>query len=50
MDLLLGRWAKDNLAALTDAQMDEFDQILSLETPDILKIMLGQNNMPEVGV
>eukprot|EP00455_Lapot_gusevi_P008353 TRINITY_DN1362_c0_g1_i2.p1 TRINITY_DN1362_c0_g1~~TRINITY_DN1362_c0_g1_i2.p1 ORF type:complete len:157 (-),score=44.96 TRINITY_DN1362_c0_g1_i2:139-549(-) len=47
LDILLGKWAERHMHKLTEAQLQEFDQILDLETPELLKYIDGRLEIPE---
>lgn len=42
VDLLLGSWATENVPTLSDAQLDEYERILNLETIDIFNLISGR--------
>jgi succinate dehydrogenase flavin-adding protein (antitoxin of CptAB toxin-antitoxin module) len=42
LDIIMGTWAKKHLPACSDAELDQFAVILKLETPDVLKMVIGQ--------
>ncbi|KAA9368982.1 succinate dehydrogenase assembly factor 2 [Ochrobactrum sp. Sa2BUA5] len=47
MDLILGQYADQYLAGFTDAQLDEFEQILEVLDRDLLKWVTGESPTPE---
>ncbi len=47
VDLLLGKWAAENVPTMTDAQLAEYESILNRDTIDIFKIVSGQTSLPE---
>ena len=46
MDILLGRFADAELARLTEAEMDEFEQILEAIDRDLLAWLTGEAQLP----
>ncbi|QTK78377.1 succinate dehydrogenase assembly factor 2 [Agrobacterium tumefaciens] len=47
MDLVLGQFAEDNIALLTDDQLDELEVIMSEEDNDLVKMVTGALAIPE---
>jgi len=47
MDLILGQYADRYLPAFTDAEVDEFEQILEVLDRDLLKWVTGESPTPE---
>jgi antitoxin CptB len=43
LDLLMGSWAKKHLPTLDEAGLTEFDKLLTMETPSLLKMLLNQS-------
>ena len=35
LDVLIGKYAEENVPKLTDEELDEFEHILTLENPDL---------------
>ena len=46
MDVILGPWAADNLAALDAADLDRFEAILGQNDQDLLRWVTGQAEAP----
>ncbi|CAN0084847.1 unnamed protein product, partial [Ectocarpus sp. 4 AP-2014] len=46
VDLLLGTWAERNVAGLSAADMDSYEDILNLETVDIFNFITGNADPP----
>ncbi|CAN0483943.1 unnamed protein product [Ectocarpus sp. 12 AP-2014] len=46
VDLLLGTWAERNVAGLSAADMDSYEDILNLETVDIFSFITGNADPP----
>ena len=47
MDMILTAWAKANLAALSDAQLDTYDALLNENDQDLYQWVTGQVVPPE---
>lgn len=47
MDLILGQYADQYLPGFTDAELDEFDQIIEVLDRDLLKWVTGESPTPE---
>ena len=45
VDLLLGTWAEENVASLTDEEAAQYEAILNLETIDIYNILVKPSNV-----
>ena len=46
MDLILGQYADAYIVSFTDAQLDEFEQILEVLDRDLLKWVTGESTIP----
>lgn len=46
MDLLLGRFADAQLAELTDAELEEYERLLTLPDPQLYAWMSGNETAP----
>lgn len=46
VDLLLGKWAVQNVMQMSDAELGEYEAILDLETNDLLNILTGKVKPP----
>jgi antitoxin CptB len=46
MDILLGGYAKDHLAGLDDAQLDELELLMDVSDQDLFKWMIGSGAVP----
>ena len=46
MDIMLGNWAAKNLHALTAEQLQQFEDVLSQENPELFKWLTGQAPVP----
>ena len=46
LDLLLGSFADAQLAALTPEQLDEYEEILAINDPDVFSWMTEQKPVP----
>lgn len=42
LDVLLGEWAEKNLDSLSSARLDDFEELLGIENPDMFKCLTGQ--------
>jgi antitoxin CptB len=42
VDLVMGRFADSCLAGLTDAELDEYERLLEVTTPDLLAWVMGE--------
>lgn len=47
MDLVLGQFAEDNIALLSDDQLDELEVIMAEEDNDLVKMVTGALAIPE---
>ena len=47
LDILLGRWATDNLSDIHGDDLKDFAFLLTAETPDLFKWLTGQEDVPE---
>ncbi|KAJ7534276.1 hypothetical protein O6H91_13G087400 [Diphasiastrum complanatum] len=47
LDLLLGKWAEDNIQDLHDEQLEALVEVLDVENPDLWKWLTGQEGAPE---
>mmetsp|Transcript_7097 Transcript_7097/g.12987 ORF Transcript_7097/g.12987 Transcript_7097/m.12987 type:complete len:101 (-) Transcript_7097:134-436(-) len=49
VEVLLKRWATANLSKLSHEELVQFhDEVLTLETPELYKLLIGQQQVPEV--
>ncbi|TDH70336.1 hypothetical protein CCR75_002906 [Bremia lactucae] len=46
VDLLLGRWASENVMKLTSDELQQYEEILNEETIDIFNYISGKNPVP----
>jgi succinate dehydrogenase assembly factor 2 len=46
VDLLLGSWAAENVGGLSEAEMDQYEAILNMETIDIFNVINGRQDAP----
>ena len=46
-DLLLGYFAEQNINKLTEKQLDEYEELLTIEDPRLYKWITGMENAPE---
>ena len=46
VDLVLGRYADAEIAGLSDAELDQFEQVLDIPTPDLLSWLMGEQPVP----
>ena len=46
LDLVLGGFAKDHVAELSDPELNEFSQIVSLADTDLLAWLIGERPAP----
>ena len=46
MDLVLGRFADAEIDKLTDAEMDEYEQLMEAPDPDLFKWLSGEAETP----
>ncbi|KAG6553316.1 hypothetical protein Mapa_005050 [Marchantia paleacea] len=47
LDLLLGKWAKENINSLDDIHLRALIEVLEEENPDLLKWLTGQDQAPK---
>ncbi len=47
MDLILGAFADAEIAALTDAELDQYERLLDVPDGDILPWLTGERPVPE---
>ena len=47
VDLLLGSWAVENVPTLTAEELDQYEEILKVETIDIYNFVSGKDQPPE---
>ena len=47
VDLLLGKWAKENVHKLSEEELAEYETLLNQETIAIFKYISGQSELPE---
>lgn len=47
MDLVLGQFAEENIADLTDVELDELEVIMDEEDNDLVKMVTGALPVPE---
>jgi succinate dehydrogenase flavin-adding protein (antitoxin of CptAB toxin-antitoxin module) len=49
VEVLLKKWAAENLKGLTREQLVQFhDEVLAVETPDLYQILIGKQAVPDV--
>jgi antitoxin CptB len=46
VDLVLGRFADADIAEMTDAELDQFEAVLEIPTPDLLSWLMGEQPVP----
>jgi antitoxin CptB len=46
-DLLLGYFAEQNIATLTEEQLDEYEKLLEIEDPRLYKWITGMEKAPK---
>ena len=46
VDLILGRFADARLAAMGEGELDEYEKLLDVPTPDILAWVMGERSVP----
>jgi antitoxin CptB len=46
-DLILGRFADAAIADLSDAELDDFEQLLEVQDRDVLAWLIGDENVPD---
>jgi antitoxin CptB len=47
MDLILGTFADAQIDALTDAELDQYEQLLEIPDTDFLPLVTGERPVPE---
>ena len=47
MDIMLGNWAAANLPRLQEAELQQFQEVIDMENPDLYKYLTGQVPVPE---
>ncbi len=47
MDLLLGKWAAENIPLLSQEELNKYEALLNCETLDILNYVTGKDDAPE---
>jgi succinate dehydrogenase flavin-adding protein (antitoxin of CptAB toxin-antitoxin module) len=47
MDIMLGNWAANNLADLDSEGLEQFQEIIDLENPDLYRWLTGQAPVPD---
>ena len=47
MDLILGGFADQRIAALTDAELDQYERLLDIQDADLLSWVTGEKPIPE---
>ncbi len=48
VDLILGSWANENVPTLSAEELEQFEEVLKLETVDVYNIITGKQEIPEV--
>ena len=48
VDLILGSWANINVPTLSAEELEQFEEILKLETVDVYNMITGKQEVPEV--
>ncbi len=46
VDLVLGRFADRELGTLTEAELDDYEKMLEVPTPDLLAWVMGERPVP----
>lgn len=46
VDLVLGRFADCELGSLTEGELDDFEKLLDVPTPDLLAWVMGERPVP----
>ena len=46
VDLILGRFADARLAAMVEGELDQYEKLLDVPTPDILAWVMGERPVP----
>jgi antitoxin CptB len=47
VDLVLGRFADASLASMSTAELDDYERLLDVPTPDLLAFVMGELPIPE---
>ena len=47
MDIMLGNWAAANLPRLQEAELQQFQEVIDMENPDLFKWLTGQVAVPD---
>jgi antitoxin CptB len=47
LDILLGTFAKNNLATMPDDELDTFEKLMEVPEPDLYKWIAGQRPVPD---
>ena len=47
MDIMLGNWAAANLPRLQEAELQQFQEVIDMENPDLYKMLTGQQAVPD---
>ena len=45
-DLIMGRFADAHIGALSDAELDQYEQLLEVQEHDLLAWIIGQREIP----
>jgi len=46
MDIMLGNWAAENLSKLDGTRLQQFQEVIDLENPDLFRWLTGQAEVP----
>ena len=46
MDIMLGNWAEENLGGLDTDQLQQYQQVIDMENPELFKWLTGQEPVP----
>lgn len=46
VDLVLGRYADARIGAMSDAELEQFEAVLEIPTPDLLSWLMGEQPVP----
>jgi antitoxin CptB len=47
LDLIIGKWAEENISRLSDEELGELEHLLAAEIPDMFQWLSGQSSPPE---
>ena len=47
MDMMLGNWAAANLGRMEIAELQQFQEVIDMENPDLYKMLTGQQAVPD---